>query len=107
MKQDSLIGLGYLERITDVLRGPSLEISKCDHLSLRWRQSLDRLKDYVSRLSRKQSLLRRLESSGPDSPAVIAAGRLARVVRREEAVGVHRGLVVTGARRGGERDAAP
>jgi len=50
MQEHTLIGLGQVERITDLVRGPSQDVPETDHLGLHRRQHRDRSADHVERL---------------------------------------------------------
>ena len=101
MKKDTLIDLGQLERVTDLVARPALDVAQRDDGSLARRQRLDGALDHLARLGRDQPVLGQLARRRRPSAGIV------RMVVGEEAVGVDRRLGHAGwivQRR--ERDAA-
>ena len=86
VQQHSLIDLAEVERVTDLLRRPALDVAQGDHGTLARRQRLDRPRDQLARLRREDALLRQLARRRRP------AARMQRVVLGQEAIRVDRGL---------------
>ena len=88
MQQDALIGLGQAEGVTNIRRRPALDVAQSDHLPLRKRQRLNRLRDDGLGLG-SQKLFLGSNAAGRRRPAV----NQRRILEAEEPVRVDRGLI--------------
>src|SRR5215211_537754 len=57
VQEHSLIGLGKLERVTDLVRAPALDVAEGDHLALDVGQRIDGSGDHVARFGGEKLLL--------------------------------------------------
>jgi hypothetical protein len=90
VQEHPLVGLGKLERVTDLLGTPALDVAERDHGALRGWERLDRVADHAERFGAEQPLLR---------PAL---GRR-RPLAAHEAAGIHRRLRLERGERTGAR----
>jgi hypothetical protein len=73
MEQHALIAVAELERVTDLVRRPALDVAQCQHRTLHWGQRRDRVEDQLPGLHGEQVVLGRIPAPWRGRPM---AGRV-------------------------------